>query len=247
MKAAVAFFLVLAPSAAKACLWDSDTLAAEAKGLPGVIEAIVGRIDVNPPLYYEMRLARVTKLIAANPSNLEAYDDAAVACDRLGKGDAAIGWISKKISHTPPLSVSTKETWYRTHANMGTFYAHKWIRIGAPSDLHLLDKAVAELEAALKINPDAHFGREIVQVNLIKLIIEDKRPAPKKHDYDESKALTDWRAMKRAIGTTKFAQGLIGIMTLGSGTESIDMISLLGHADTAASTVPIWLAKESQS
>ncbi|HEY0072633.1 MAG TPA: hypothetical protein VGB77_00935, partial [Abditibacteriaceae bacterium] len=128
------FLLVLAflaplPST-HACLWDSDTLSTEAKGLPGTLEIITGRFERNPPLFYEMRLKRVTQEITAQPQKLELYDDAGVACDRLHKGNQAIAWMAKKRAQLKPYP-QDKEHWYRYHANLGTFQAHRWLRGGA--------------------------------------------------------------------------------------------------------------------
>src|SRR5688500_1406183 len=81
---------------ASACLWDRDTLGMEVKNFPGLAQVITGRFERNPPLYYEMRLARVTKEIARTPEKLELYDDAGVACDRLGRSDEAIAWMKRK-------------------------------------------------------------------------------------------------------------------------------------------------------
>ena len=47
------------PLSVAACLWDRDTPADEAKGMPEVVAVLTGRFERNPPLFYEMRLARV--------------------------------------------------------------------------------------------------------------------------------------------------------------------------------------------
>src|SRR3954463_10065567 len=84
------------PLAVAACLWDRDTPADEAKGMPEVVAVLTGRFARNPPLFYEMRLGRVTAQLRDHPDDLNAYDDladydnAGVACDRLGRGDEAI-------------------------------------------------------------------------------------------------------------------------------------------------------------
>src|ERR1700712_637402 len=88
--------ILLLPSAVFACLWDRDTPADEAKGLPEVVAVLTGRFERNPPLYYRMRLDRVAKSLEAHPDDLAAYDDAGVACDRLGLGDEAVSWMEKK-------------------------------------------------------------------------------------------------------------------------------------------------------
>jgi len=49
------------------CLWDYDTLRYEAQGMPSTIEAITGRFDRFPPLYYEMRLERVSAELESDP------------------------------------------------------------------------------------------------------------------------------------------------------------------------------------
>jgi len=55
---------------AHACLWDRDTLAAEARGLPGITEVITGRFDRFPAFFYEMRLERVAAEVEADPDQL---------------------------------------------------------------------------------------------------------------------------------------------------------------------------------
>ena len=62
----VLLFVSLA-AASSACLWDYDTLSVDAKQVPGVVDAIVGRFERNPPLYYEMRLERVSVELESHP------------------------------------------------------------------------------------------------------------------------------------------------------------------------------------
>src|SRR5258708_14569507 len=75
-----------------ACIWDSDTLDHELKKFPGIEQVITGRFERNPPLYYQMRLARATQETRERPGHLEAYDDAGASCDRLGPDQDAIVW-----------------------------------------------------------------------------------------------------------------------------------------------------------
>jgi hypothetical protein len=84
------------PLSVAACLWDRDTPVEEARGRPEVVAVLTGRFERNPPLFYEMRLGRVTAYLRDHPEDLAAYDDAGVACDRLGRGDEAISWMEKK-------------------------------------------------------------------------------------------------------------------------------------------------------
>lgn len=55
-----------------ACLWDRDTPAGEAAGMPEVVAVLTGRFERNPPLFYEMRLSRVTAELQSRPENLAA-------------------------------------------------------------------------------------------------------------------------------------------------------------------------------
>ncbi len=225
MRVQVAVSLCALGGTVSACIWDSDTLAAEAKGLPGVIEVILGRVDRNPPLYYEMRLERVSAVLSTDPRNLEAYDDAAVACDRLGKSDEAIDWMRKKKATLDlmPDSPSKSEHLYRYFANLGTFEVHRWF--GDPAnydDVTLLESGIKNLKEAVDINPDAHFGRERVQILLLEMFLADRNGTT-----DEMRMR--WHLELRD-DADRLVEGLVGLMALGSAWESIDVISLLGNA-----------------
>src|SRR3954469_5414044 len=97
------------PLSVAACLWDRDTPVDEAKGMPEVVAVLTGRFERNPPLFHEMRLARVTARLEDHPEDLDAYDDAGVACDRLGRGDEAIAWMEKKRARLDKLDASRPE------------------------------------------------------------------------------------------------------------------------------------------
>ncbi len=215
-----------AAALAVACVWDSDTLAAEAKGVPDVVNALVGRIDTNPPLYYEMRLDRAAKAIEAGESKPELYDDAAMAADRLGRSEEALEWMAKKEALLDTWKVEEgadpmTDPAYRFYANRGTLYAHKWLKDKMPADLSLLDKAIADLGKAIEINPDAHFGRESVQLAVIQMLAAHR---------DESRGKSPekiWNELIAQEGREKVRQGVIGIMALGAGSQSRDMVNLL--------------------
>ena len=49
---------------------------------------------------------RVTAQLETHPEDLAAYDDAGVACDRLGRGDEAIAWMEKKRAQLERLDAS---------------------------------------------------------------------------------------------------------------------------------------------
>lgn len=224
----LAVAIVAMPAAA--CLWDSDTLADEAKGHLDFIRVVTGRFERNPPIYYEMRLARVSQLLKTDPRQLDAYDDAGVACDRLGRDDDAIGWMQKKRAHLSPLPANQDE-WYRYYANLGTFYAHQWFRGGAKKkELSELGRARDLIAKAIEINPNAHFGREWVQLGIIRWII-----GREKEETNDSLAsyLLRLRSSTRESSTVfrqRLQKGLLGLIALGNAWESVDTFSALAES-----------------
>lgn len=228
------------PAAARACLWDSDTLAAEAKGVPGVVDIIVGRFERNPPLYYEMRLKRITKRRDAEASTLtlEDHDDAAVACDRLGQGDEAIKWMAAKkarLDAMDPGRDEHREHLYRYHANLGTFHAHRWLGNGANrgdmTDMNLAEEHIAK---AIEINPDAHFGREKYQLLAIRWILDppasDSSRLPTLFDRSDIVAVSTNRGYVFEGDEDHAIEGLSGLIALGNAWESVDIYRALAVA-----------------
>ncbi len=218
------------PALAAPCLWDSDTLAAEAKGLPGIAEILTGRIERQPPRYYEMRLARVTASLAEHPERLEDYDDAAVACDRLQRSGDAIEWMNKKRVTLDRLATPSSEHEYRYHANIGTFLAHRWIRAGANrADLTDLKAAEEHIAKAIEINPEAHFGREKYQLAAIRWLLE----GPDTQDGADYRSNNLTSAQHSTSERGDGVAGLAGLIVLGDAWQSVDVHWALGSALTA--------------
>lgn len=211
-----------------ACLWDSDTLAAEAKGLPEALRIITGRFERNPPLYFQMRRDRVSKQIQKTPTKLDLYDDAAVASDRLGDFDQAIEWMRRKRAVLTKLDPkgARNQDWYRTEANEGTFWFHRWLKSGAPKDrIAEGRKGLAHIERAVRINPDAHFGREWVQIAAMRWVIDLRDPKPK-HDSMKFR----YRSLADAISEVateagkreQVVEAAGGLIVLGAAWQSPD-------------------------
>ncbi len=147
---------------AAACIWDSDTLDDELRGVPDAMTLIRGRWHRHSPDYYRKRIDVLPARLQAAPHDYEAYDDLGVAWERLGDRDRAIEVMARKkaaLDLRPD-----RDHLYRYHANLGTFLAHAG----------RLVEGLAEIEKALTINPAAHFGRERFQVDLLKYLIAAK-------------------------------------------------------------------------
>lgn len=221
----VVLLLLVHHSLSFACAWDRDTLEAEAKGIPEVMHIITGRFERNPDLFYEMRLKRVTQEIAQHPDQLELYDDAGVASDRLQRGDEAIAWMHKKqaaMQNWQGDAKTLKEHRYRYLANQGTFIAHRWLRSGADRKrIGEMKQARDMIAAAIKLNPDAHFGREKYQLKMMEWIIAP--PDVKKDDILPSIADTfHSNSSPEPEIIADAVKGLSGIIVLGDAWQSVD-------------------------
>ncbi|MBB5033028.1 tetratricopeptide repeat protein [Prosthecobacter vanneervenii] len=150
--------LALSPTAATACLWDSDTLAAESARFPGISQLITGAFPRHSQEFYEWRRKTCEQQLAKNPALIALYDDLSVAQHKLGDHKAAIATMLAKEKLKPGV--------YETYSNLGTFY----IYTGE------LEEAIKWISKALAINPNAHFGREKYQKWLVEWQIDLKKP-----------------------------------------------------------------------
>lgn len=212
------FALLLTPLAG-ACYNDRDTLGFELENRPNVQRALTGRFERNPAQYYAMRVER----LRAKPSLTAAeYDDLAVALDRQGKGEEALAAIEKK-GKLPNLS---KDDRYRFYANRGTIHAHHWLHEGAKaSQIAEIKQAEADIAQALKINPNAHFGREAAQLEVIRWLISVK--ANRKHAVPLAEYLD--KHLPEDIDET---ESLSGLIMLGAAWESPDVALALAYENS---------------
>jgi len=233
----VLLFLLLAVLPSGACLWDRDTLQEEAKGKLDTVMAITGWFDRYPARYYEMRLDRVTKELASKPGSLDLYDDAGVACSRLGKHDESIAWMEKKkaVLDAKPAEDS-KEDRYRYLSNLGTFHLIRWItRPEEVRSTDLADLKTSEtfIAQALELNPNAHFGREKFQLMLIRWLLA---PAPGEDSYGDLNFLNVDAMLRtnpagvqipRELNLEEARKGITGLIQLGAAWQSIDTFQAL--------------------
>ena len=139
-----------------ACIWDSETLAAELARLPEIADIMSGNFPRHSKAFYEWRVRTTTEKLKKAPHLVPLYDDLAVAQHKLGDHRAAIATMQAKEKRQPRL--------YETYSNLGTFY----IYTGE------LNEALLWIDKALAINSNAHFGREKYQRWLVEWILNGK-------------------------------------------------------------------------
>ena len=122
-------------------------------------------------------------------------------------------------------------------ANLGTVHAHRWLSDPArPRPLEDLQAAIDGISSAIALNPDAHFGREYVQLRLLETLrwSRDTPPASYQEVLDRLGTVADGEDAKTTI------DGYIGLIVLGQARHSVDvhatLVSMLraeGHASLA--------------
>jgi tetratricopeptide (TPR) repeat protein len=225
--AVLALAAVLA-APAFACIWDDDTLLDERRGLPGVAEVIAGKWERHSPFFYEHRVKVMAARLEKDPNDLAAYDNLAVAYEKLGRPGDAIALMLKKEQVKPGE--------YTTHANLGTFYLHT-------GDL---ENGIAHIRKALEINPDAHFGREKYQLMAAEYLRRTKadpseldlgsfvlpelfRATPEVREIAGKQGYADLITSRRnqmwhgrgspSAETEKAIEGVVGMIRFGTGTS----------------------------
>lgn len=202
---------IAAAAIAMPCINDLDTKRIEKETRFDVRSMVAGRYEVNPPEYYEARIERIEKELAKGSADPNLYDDLSSAYERLGKTDQAIKVIEGKLKLKAKLS---KEDTYRYHANIGTFLAHKALAVKGKRDKVLLQQALGHLEKAVEINPEAHFGREAAQIELVRALAKDL-PEPKYFEHSD-----------------KTKNAYFGLAVMGAAQESPDVWVLAARHST---------------
>lgn len=229
MKIRQSIVLIVVCSSSSACLNDRDSLAMENRRFPDMAQIIVGRFERNPSKYYELRIDR---LAAKGALSLTEYDDLAVAYDRVGKDDLAVQTIQAKGKRMQA-GAATKMDLYRYHANLGTFQAHRWLLQGAKADrVEEMNEAIRNIGRAIELNPDAHFGREAVQLDLMRWTVAVKTGKT-------TKPFIQWLGYDVVAGKKDdVLKGLLGLVALGAAWESVDVYwAMTAVLDQAASSL----------
>lgn len=171
-----------------------------------VYDLVHGRYPEHGRAWHEAQAARAREQIAkADPEGaagpiesavLDAFDDLAVALDRLGEVDEAVAVMRRKrvlvrrtFPDEPPARViepgeappanaelsPAARAWYRTYANLGTALIHSGLGPAQRGDVEARERVregLEQIRRSVALNPSAHFGRERWQAYAVAAILE---------------------------------------------------------------------------
>lgn len=221
MKKVIVLLFLLISLQAQACYWDHDTLAMETQAFPSVLEVISGEILIHSKAFYEWRINDRLGRLKTEPNNYALYDDLAMAYDKVGETEKGIEVLLSVLDSVPRR--------YETISNLGTLYIHS----------RQFEKGGEYLEKAIEINPNAHFGREIFQLYLVKYMMARKSGYElhgrsielnsfatylgyeRKNDRRLGVKLASGEGMEKAI------EGLVGMLHFGNNNSPV-MLEALG-------------------
>jgi hypothetical protein len=96
-------------------------------------------------------------------------DDLAVGLEFAGEHDEAIRLMRDKLRQQQALGLKDRDL-YSTHANLGTFLILGPFRKVVPGDAAskaVLREGLAHIHESIRVNPEAHFGREVWQAVIV--------------------------------------------------------------------------------
>jgi|SRR5579884_1629376 len=221
----IALALAFVPSVLLACMWDFDTLEQERSRFPTVLELITGKFPRHSRAFYEWRIQDREHKLQGDPDNLAYIDDLAVAYDKIGQHARAIDIMQAAEKKNPRR--------YETEANLGTFYIHAG---------HF-KKGLEHIDQALRLNANAHFGREKYQRLLVQYLLTRRHggklslPLAAEQDPTSGKVfrktfaafLRDQHPAKRPDSADRQAaiKGVLGMMRFGQFDSPI-LLEALG-------------------
>lgn len=244
--ALVVLVAVAAPAVSGACLNDVESRKWQLQ--PRAPERIIaGDFVREPKEYYQFRIDRLELKQKREGLALHEFDDLAVAYDRAGDPLKAIAVMKQRelqaqrplterdidIPHFDVEKGLSAEDYlrYSALANHGTFEIHVWTGAGRPDGLSRVERGLRMLEEAVRINPDAHSGREWVQIEITKWMMRLKtNPAEPYPAFNRSKA--------------EVISGLVGLIELGTAWQNLDVYRMIvTAAKDVQPTVAIFAAQ----
>lgn len=201
----------------------------EARAVPDTVRAIIGRVERNPPLYYEMRLKQIQREVETTPGKLQLYEDAAEACDKLGRDEDAIRWLERKreiLDRVDPLGTRVVSQRFRYYANSGFYWTHRWIREGADRGRpEMLRAALSCLDRAIRYNRQGDVTREEALRMVIDWMLDPNDPTGGRQMLPLAVVMHT-----RTSDITGIVRGLTHLIMTDILWETVDIVNALGAA-----------------
>lgn len=143
-----------------------------------VHDVIHERYPRHGPAFYQERerLAR-ERMAVLHPDSEAAFaltDDIAVGLDRRGRTDEAIALMRDKLKRQQALDLKGKDL-YSSYANLAEFLIRRnlWrMMAGDAAERECVWEGREFLNKSVKVNPDAHFGREEWQLVAVDALLD---------------------------------------------------------------------------
>lgn len=130
----------------------------------------------GPAFYTERNRLALERLTQIAPDSDEAFaltDDITAGLDRLGKPADAVPLLRRKLELQERRGLTGRDL-YTTYANLGTFLVHanmgKAMRGDADARMAVIDGREL-VDKSIAVNPNAHFGREKWQAEIIRFFL----------------------------------------------------------------------------
>lgn len=108
-----------------------------------------------------------------SPDYFAWCDDLGAGLDYLGEHDEAVRMLRAKLREQEALNYQGRDL-YTTYANLGTFLIHgnfRKARDGDEAAKERLREGLAFIHKSIDVNPQAHFGREVWQAEVVEYML----------------------------------------------------------------------------
>lgn len=141
-------------------------------------DVIHERYPKHGPAFYREREAFARRQLAVIPPDsdpaFDLTDDIAAGRDRLGRPAEAVPLLREKLARQEKRGLKGRDL-YTTYANLGTFLVHANMGKAMRGDADAkaaVEEGLGFVDKSIVVNPNAHFGREKWQAEIIRFFLK---------------------------------------------------------------------------
>ena len=215
-----------------ACINDGASIHFEKQRFPEEEDLISGKFHIHSKDFYQWRIKDRLSKLKKEPNNPALLDDLSVSYEKTGQTQLAIDTLQSVLHKYPNR--------YETLANLGTFYIHH----------QNYEKGLELLRNAIKINPAAHYGREIYQIKVVEYIISLNKKPPFAFPIQKNKDFSDFllKDIKKSEQKEELIRAIVGVsgmLKFGNSDSSI-LLEILGDLYLRIYNDYTWMSYENQ-